>query len=175
MNTKLLFPHRYKKVGWLLLVPGLLLTIVSLIAMLFPNDSWTVKHLNFLGESMLTTKWIYISDFHKVLPLQTDFGFSGEDLMNEIIMTFVTIGFLLVAFSKEKQEDEYIATVRAESLIWGFYVNIIYFLIGIWLVYGGDFWTFLYWSLVIPPVVFLVRFHWFIYLKPFFEERGAAA
>ena len=173
MNTKLLFPHRYKKVGWLLLVPGLLLTIVSLIAMLFPEGSWTMKHLVFLGDRTIFSEWLSVEHFEKIYPFPGDFN--NQDFSNEILMTFVTIGFLLVAFSKEKQEDEYIATVRAESLIWGFYVNIIYFLIGIWLVYGGDFWTFLYWSLVIPPVVFLVRFHWFIYLKPFFEERGAAA
>lgn len=175
MNTKFLFPHRFKKVGWLLLVPGLLLTIISLVAMLFPEESWAIQHLNFLGDKTFFSEWASVPNFHKVLPFSTDFGFHGEDLTNEILMTSVVIGFLLVAFSKEKQEDEYIATVRAESLIWGFYVNIICFFIGIWLIYGGSFWTFLYWSMIIPPVVFLVRFHWFIYLKPFFEERRAAA
>ena len=175
MNTKFLFPHRFKKAGWLLLVPGLLLTIISLVAMLFPEESWAIQHLNFLGDKTFFSEWASVPNFYKVLPFSTDFGFHGEDLTNEILMTSVVIGFLLVAFSKEKQEDEYIATVRAESLIWGFYVNIICFFIGIWLIYGGSFWTFLYWSMIIPPVVFLVRFHWFIYLKPFFEERRAAA
>ena len=174
MSTKFLFPHRFKKVGWLLLIPGLLLTIISLVAMLFPDKSW-MHHLNFLGEETIFSKWTSVPNFHTMLPFQTDFDFPSEDLMNEILMTSVVIGFLLVAFSKEKQEDEYIATIRAESLIWGFYVNIICFFIGIWLIYGGSFWTFLYWSMIIPPVVFLVRFHWFIYLKPFIEERRAAA
>ena len=174
MNTKLLFPHRYKKVGWLLLVPGLLLTIVSLIALLFPEDSWMMKNLNFLNGKTVFSKWVVVENFGKLFPSNTEFKFDTQDFTNEILITIAVIGFLLVAFSKESQEDEYIATVRAESLIWGFYVNIFYLFVATWLTYDFNFLTALYWSLVIPPIIFLVRFHWFIYLKPFFEERGAA-
>lgn len=175
MNSKLLFPYRFKKLGWTLLVPGLLLSITSLIAMLFPEDSWMMRNLQFLSEDRTYAKWFTVKNFHDIFPFTKAEFSQDENLMIEIIMTLVAIGFLFVAFSKEKHEDEYISKVREDSLVWGFYVNIIYFLLGIWLVYGADFWAFIYWSLIIPPVVFLVRFHWFIYIKPYFEERKVTA
>lgn len=172
METKFLLPNRFKKIGWFLFVPGLLMTIVSLfISTFFPNQD-LLKSFNFLGEDHIFKHITTIHHFrNSIKPFE---GAENEDLANEIVMTLVALGFLWVAFSREKQEDEWVAKIRLESLLIGFYAYVILFIMGVWLIYWDNFLNFLYWSLLVAPVVFLIRFHWFVYIKPYLEERRAA-
>ncbi|MBD1363556.1 hypothetical protein IDJ77_07020 [Mucilaginibacter sp. ZT4R22] len=72
----------------------------------------------------------------------------------------VLTGLFLVAFAKEKIEDEQISQLRLESLQWAIYVN--YFILIMSLVFtnGIDFIDMLRLNLLIPLVFFIVRFRW---------------
>ena len=178
METKLLFPHRFKKVGWLLFGLGLLLTSAGIFGeryYFFEGEhifsKWTTfdTKLSDIWErdvSISTTKTGIDRKPHQIY--QENFG-------GEIVMTLVLIGFLLVAFSREKREDEYISKIRTESLVWGLYVYFFCLLAVIWLTYSLLFWMAINWIILVPLLVFVVRFHWFVYLKPYFEERKGAA
>lgn len=68
----------------------------------------------------------------------------------------------MIAFSKEKNEDEYIATVRLESLQWGIYINYGLLAILTWCFYGFDYLGIMIYNMFTPLVFFILRFHYVI-------------
>lgn len=167
METKLLFPNRFKKLGWVLFIIGLLLTIIIEIE-IFPI------HLN--NESAIA-RWTTIKSMHPI-PFIEKTNSNGsrepENIINELAMSFVAIGFILVAFTREKKEDEYISKIRSDSFVWSFYLYVVAILIAIWTSYSLDFIFVITWLVLLPPIIFVLRFHWFVYLKPYFESRKEA-
>jgi len=103
MKTKLLFPNRFKRIGWILLVPSTILGILCL----FNN-----YELGFLDVKVFS---IYSDSFFGP---DTNSGFKDNNITDEIAGVLFIIGAAFVAFSKEKQEDEFIAKTRMESLVW---------------------------------------------------------
>ena len=95
MKTKFLFPNRYKRVGWILIIPSAILGILYL----FFNFEFNFLNINvfviYSDELFGDTIW---------------FGFDRNNITSAISMIFFVIGAILVAFSKEKQEDEFYCT-----------------------------------------------------------------
>jgi hypothetical protein len=166
MDTKLLLPNRFKRIGWLLFVPCLILTVFSILQ-LFPSLSF------FDGEHILS-QWTTIKVPEKGT-LAALFDETSNDLAGEILMTLTAIGFFFLAFSRERTDDEWIMKVRLESLLWAFYAHLGGFLLSVWFTYSLSFYAFISWNMLTTPLVFLARFHWIVYVKPFFEERRATA
>ena len=73
----------------------------------------------------------------------------------------MTVGLFLVAFAKEKVEDEQIWHLRLESLRWAIYVN--YSILIISLVFLDDVHHIMELNLWVPLVFFIVRFRWVIF------------
>jgi len=48
---------------------------------------------------------------------------NGDSITATIQAVFLMLGLVYIAFSKEKMEDEYIAKVRGDSLIWAVIAN----------------------------------------------------
>jgi hypothetical protein len=67
---------------------------------------------------------------------------------------------LIMCFSAEKQEDEFIRHTRLESLQWAVLINYIILFAAIWLVYNNEFWYVMILGMLTIPAIFLVRFHW---------------
>lgn len=168
METKLLFPNRFKKLGWVLLVPGLVLTIVIEMEIL-------PYHFN---KNDTFVRWATIKNMHPI-PFIEKPNVNGnrepENVINELAMSFVAIGFLLVAFTREKKEDEYISKIRSDSFVWSFYLYVAAIFIVIWTSYSLDFIFVITWLVLLPPIIFLLRFHWFVYIKPYFESSKEEA
>lgn len=78
-------------------------------------------------------------------------------------MLFMVIGLLLVAFSKEKIEDEQIAQLRLESLQWAVYLNYFVLISSALFMNHNDFSDILYLNLWVPLAFFIIRFRWVIY------------
>lgn len=165
MDTKLLLPNRFKRVGWLVFVPCFVLTILALLNM--HEDG--IASVRFFDGPHLFSKWTTINE------VGGKDIFDSKDFAGEILMTLTAIGFCLVAFTKERQEDEWISKVRLESLLWGFYGHLFFFFVAIWAGYSLDFYVWLSWNMLVAPLIFLLRFHWLVYVKPYFEERRATA
>lgn len=47
----------------------------------------------------------------------------NENRLSSIVGVLFMTGALFVAFSREKTEDEFIAKIRLESLLWATYIN----------------------------------------------------
>lgn len=73
----------------------------------------------------------------------------------------MALGLFLVAFAKERIEDEQIAQLRLDSLRWAIYLN--YLLLIISLVFIADTEHILVLNLWVPLIFFIIRFRWKIY------------
>jgi heme/copper-type cytochrome/quinol oxidase subunit 4 len=172
MKTRFLLPHRFKYLGWGLFSLGITLVVLSVIPSL--TESEWAKKFNFFGDNHCFKSLTLVHGVKKgTWESGGDSGvlFTDEDLMGEIIMSLVTIGFVLIAFTKERYEDEWIAKIRLESLMIGFYLFLLSIFVVIWVTYGLTFWEVLNYCLLIPLIAFLVRFYWFVHLKPRFDEK----
>jgi hypothetical protein len=147
MKRAFLFPHRYKKVGWLLLLPAFTMGLVSLIL------EWEPDWLDCRVPAIFIDK--FSSQFQIV-------GMVRNNILNEICGVFLIVGGILTAFSKEKVEDEFITKLRLESLVWATYVNYAILLIAMVVVYDFSFFWVMIFNMFTTLIIFIIRFNWMI-------------
>jgi hypothetical protein len=145
MTTKYLFSYKYKKIGWLILVPSAILGLVSLLV------SYEPSFLNFNIPA------IFISELFGDMKL---FGMVNNNILNDIVGVLIIISSLLVAFYKEKSEDEYISKIRLESLVWAVYVNYGILLISFLIIYDSSFLWVMMFNMFTILIFFIIRFNW---------------
>jgi len=92
-----------------------------------------------------------------------------EDFTNELALTLTIVGLLMLAFTRERDEDERVRLIRLEAFQWSILVNFIIILIGNWALYGGNFFWLMTFNLFTPLIVFLLRFYYVLYIR----ESGA--
>jgi hypothetical protein len=149
MKTRYLFPHSFKKVGWVLLIPAVIVGLLMMLEVVqFPGLELTV--LNVVGEGLMSKE-------------PTFFSWTENNVLDELVSIFIIVGALLVACSEEKTEDEYIARIRLESLLWATYANYGLLLLAIVLVYELAFLQVMIYNMVTLLLIFLVRFHFILY------------
>ena len=73
----------------------------------------------------------------------------------------MAIGLFLVAFSRERIEDEQIAQLRLDSLRWAVFIN--YIVLTICLIFSDDTHHILLMNLWVPLLFFIIRFQWMLY------------
>jgi hypothetical protein len=75
----------------------------------------------------------------------------------------VLVGLFLVAFSRERVEDEQIIQMRLDSLRWAIYLNYAILLFGLIFTYGHESHHILILNIWLPLLFFILRFQWVIY------------
>ncbi|QHL86445.1 hypothetical protein GU926_02895 [Nibribacter ruber] len=152
MKTRYLFPHRFKKLGWLILIPSLVLGLLLTNEVIsFPWLDLNVFALYdpaMLGEKTATKEVFEIME---------------NNLADEIISCLLIVSTLLVACSEVKEEDEYSAKLRLESLLWATYVNAGILIFCILFIYGLGFYQVMVYNLFTLMLLFLMRFHLVLY------------
>ena len=138
MKTNFLFPYKFKRAGWIVFIPAAILGSLYLFFDYTPD----FLHLQ--------------SPF---IDSESMFSATNNNLIDEISGVFSIIGLLMIAFSKEKNEDEFISKIRLESLLWATYSNYIIVLIGIIFVYGSAFFYVLIFNLFTILLFFIIRFN----------------
>jgi len=119
----------------------------------------------YLGYALIIAH-VPVALFRKVLGFDTP-GPADDGLFNSHHVFFVTttlamaIGLFLVAFAKEKMEDEQISQLRLDSLQWAIYLN--YILLTVTLIFSSDKEHILLLNLWVPLIFFIIRFRWVIY------------
>jgi hypothetical protein len=88
------------------------------------------------------------------------FGLTQNNILNEIIGVALIICFLMVAFSKERQEDELIEKIRLDSLVWATYANYAVLLFSMLFVYGISFFWVMICNMFTILLFFIIRFNW---------------
>lgn len=148
MSHKLLLPNRYKKPGWVILIPSFILGVCHLIFSFEPG--W-------LNAKVLS---IFPGPFSGEKKL---FSILSVNLANTLIGVLFLIGALLVGFSKEKNEDEFIAKIRLSSLMWAVLVNYILLLLAFIFVYETAFLNIMMYNMFTVLLIFILRFNYLLY------------
>lgn len=147
MEKKLLLPHCYKLVGWGLLVGAIVLWVLSAILN---------KEFSFLQTKMFAI---------------VNGGFSGEseyfsivdiDLTLTLIGSFFIIGGLLVAFSSEKVEDEFIMKMRLSSFKWAVLLSYLILLVLFLFVHGFFFMWVIFYNMFTVLILFILHFNYLL-------------
>ena len=148
MKTRYLFPHKYKILGWILLVPSFILGILLILA---DQEFFSLETTVFA---------IYDAG---IFEPEKAFSLVKNNIVDELVAIAAIVGGVLAAFSKEKDEDEYISQIRLESLLWATYINYGFLLFSILFIYGLAFYQVLLLNMLTLLLIFLVRFNVILY------------
>jgi uncharacterized membrane protein len=136
MNSKLLLPGRFKKWGILLLLPSLALGILV---------RFFDFRFDFLTVSWKTSNKLFEND--------------NINFTDEIALTGIILGLIFIAFSREKNEDEFINRTRLESLQWAVLINYGLLIVATWLVHGLNYIDVMMYNMLTVLIIFIIRFH----------------
>jgi hypothetical protein len=146
MTHSLLFPHKYKRVGWFILIPSFILGLIHIFT-----------HRE---EASLQTKVLSIfPDMNS----EKYFQLIEVNLYYTILGIFFIVGAMLVGFSKEVKEDEYIAQERLSSLLWAVFVNYALLLIAFIFVYNFKFLDIMVYNMFTVLIFFIFRFNFILF------------
>jgi hypothetical protein len=145
MKTNYLLAYSFKKWGWGILIPSAILGLVVLVLDLQP------EFFKFFVP-------VLISD--QITSDLVIFDIQEQNILDEVLGGFVILGSMMVAFSKEKVEDEYIAKIRLDSLAWAVYFNQGLLLVSLFFVYGMSFLWVMIFNLFTLTWFFIARFNW---------------
>jgi hypothetical protein len=148
MSSRLLLPNLYKKIGWFVLIPSTILGIL-LVYQEFGAD-WLWARVFAIANDGKDGKYLYLSSRY-------------TNITNTVIGALFIMGAMLVSFSKEKNEDEFIAEIRLSSLLWAVWVSYILLLIAFLFVYGSPFLDVMVYNMFTVLIIFIIRFNYILY------------
>jgi len=150
MKTSYLIPHKYKLLGWILFVIGIISGLIIFIGE-YDYDILKIKVLSIYGrDGLFGTK-----GFFKIIE---------NSILDEIVALCIIVGGLLVGFSKERIEDEFIYKLRKDSLVWAIIFNYVVLIFAVLFVYNFSFFDVLVFNMFTPLLFFVIRFN-FLKLK----------
>lgn len=145
MKTNYLLPNKFKTVGWVLFIFGLIGGIFIYLSD-YESDALTVNVLSIYNESFLGSE----KGFFQIIE---------NSILDELIALAIITGGLLVGFSKEKVEDEFIYKLRKDSLVWAIIFNYAVLILTIVFVYDLAFFDVLVFNMFTPLLFFIFRFN----------------
>lgn len=86
-------------------------------------------------------------------------GILNDVFYDEVGMVGLTVALLLVGFSKEKEEDECVADLRARALVWATFVGYALLLVCTLLLFETAFLMFVFADLYLILVLFVLKYH----------------
>jgi hypothetical protein len=150
MNTHLLLPHVYKKAGWILFAPSCVYGFLDLFDFFIPPP--------FMGNRVFTL-------YEKGLSGSTQFFglIEGNYLHHTIPGVLCLISLMMIAFSKEKIEDEFIWKTRMDSLLWAIYINYFVLIFCFIFFFGFEFLYVMVFNMFTILIIFIIRFNFLLY------------
>ena len=149
MTTLQLFPHRFKMIGWFIFIPSFIFGLISLSGVTNFEISLPV---------------IYNSGFFD--DGQNGFLKTAEiDLFPNLFGILIIIGGIMVGFSEEKIEDEYISSLRLKSVFWSLIVSYSIVLLLFVAIFGSLFLTVMILIMFLPLVLYIFRFNYLLLKK----------
>lgn len=154
MKQTLLLPSRFKTIGWFILIPATIAGIV-LIATSFESEWLTTSVFALFNDELFFGK-------HELGKSQ-NFSFITVDVTNTLVGVLFIIGGLMVGFSKEKREDEFIANLRLSSLLWSVWVNYVLLLFAFLLIWNFAFLNVMVYNMFTILIIFIIRFNYILH------------
>jgi hypothetical protein len=148
MTKSLLLPHKCKKIGWILLIPATIMGFYLTIT-------------DFEGLPIYAKVFALFNN--ELINGQSSFSVIETNITNTIVGVIFIVGALLVGFSKEKTEDEFISNLRLSSLLWAVWVSYILLLLSFLFIYGTAFFDVMLYNMFTVLIIFIVRFNYILY------------
>ena len=149
MKSNYLLPNSLKIPGWILFSISIICGIIWLLLNNQPPDFLTINIFAIASDGMFGPASFLSS--------------KQNNILDEIIGLLLIVGSIFIAFSKEKKEDEFIARIRLESLVWAIYVNYSILAFAIIFIYDMPFAWVLEFNLFTPLIFFIIRYNWALY------------
>ena len=152
MKKNYLFPNSFK-------IVGLAITAVAFIALII----WMLLEISPEFKMPAVIEGDFLGD--------CDFFCIADCGLITFIMPVLIIGLIFIGFSKEKIEDEFVMSIREQSLVWATYCAAILLVIFTLTIYS---WSYLYAMYSIFPlflILFIIKFR--IELHKANKEGGA--
>lgn len=146
MKTNYLLPNKYKKIGWILFIIGIIIGVVLYLDE-YDSDVLTIKVLSIYNDDAIFGKE---NGFFKIIE---------NSIVDEIAVLAIIIGGLLVGFSKEKIEDEFVYKLRKDSLVWAIIFNYTVLIFAVLFIYSFTFFDVLVFNMFTPLIFFIFRFN----------------
>lgn len=148
MKTKLLLPNKFKTPGWIMLIPTTLFGLYIIFSG-FEFDFLDAKVFTFYSN--------------EILGESVTMGFVKTNLTLTVTGLLFIISAFFVAFSREKTEDEFIARIRLESLLWATYINYGILLFCFLFFYDFGFFYVMIFNMFTILVIFIIRFQYLLH------------
>lgn len=142
MKSIPMFPYQYK---W----PGLVMAVIGLIV------GAAVMYFDFRPE------FLEFETHPEMAFMNT------QNLIDEVALSLVVIGLMVLAFSRERTEDEFVTHIRLQSLLWSFVIYYSLVFLSVWIFYNDAFWSVMIYHLFMPLLFYvgLFRFNYWQKMK----------
>ena len=88
-----------------------------------------------------------------------------HNIADEICAFFMLIGALLLMFSKEKDEDEFVMRIRLNSIMTAVFINALIILFSVVFLYDFMFFYIMTLNLFSVFLIYIIRFEWVLHKK----------
>ena len=138
MNKNYLFPHRFRMIGWVL--------AIAAVAAFFILKNWFFNMPSLYYDGFLEDE------------VEEGFFCMARSGILTLAMPLFTIGLIFIGFSKEKVEDEFVKSVREQSLVWATYVTAALFVLATLFIAGFAYTYVPYLVFFVFLILFIVKF-----------------
>jgi heme/copper-type cytochrome/quinol oxidase subunit 2 len=145
MLKQILLPNYFKLIGWILLIPSAILGFFLM--------------LSDLESTLKINSKVFALYNDEIMGSQRHTGIISTDITNTLVGVFFILGAMMVGFSKEKKEDEYVANLRLSSLMWAVWVNYVLLLLSFIFIYGMGFFHVMIYNMFTVLIIFIGRFN----------------
>jgi len=142
MKKNYLFPHQFRMVGWALVIAAVAAYVACRIW--FPDWRFYIPALYYDSP--------FLEDKVEGFFVMADTG------ILTIVIPLLTIGLLFIGFSKEKIEDEFVKSVREQSLVWATYITAALFILATLMIHGFAYTYVPYLVFFVFLTLFIVKF-----------------
>jgi hypothetical protein len=146
MKKTYLFPNYFKKMGWIIVIPSLIILILNIFEIIPINFDYSFYGLS-LGDGFFNA------------PSKWNWSLNETNFATTILPIIIIIGFVFISFSMEKIEDEMITIIREKSFGWTIVTSSIIFVLGTLFFYGIAYLYFLGCFIYLVFLLFILKFH----------------
>ena len=141
MKNTYLLPNRFKRIGMWMFIPFCALCLWCIISGKLEFDYFQIPALAICFEELFGE-----SSFFEVVK---------NDPINEIAM----FGLLVIALSKEQDEDEMTEQIRMSSFVWSLWITAVVLAFGILFIYQFSFLYFCFSAIYFVFLLYILKFN----------------
>lgn len=146
MTNIYLIPNRFRIAGIISILVGIVLTYMRFIAGFKP------EYLNWKVFAIYTS---FLEDKY--------FTLTTNNVSEEICGVLVLAGLFIIAFSKEKEENDRIQEIRLYSFLYSVYANIVITFLTFIFIYGIGFVAFTMLNMYLVLILYIIIFRYQLY------------